>query len=189
MSRMEITRESVIKAVADGAKNVSQVAIAHGYAKPVSGGVTAKIRQVVPEVAQLLMAGVSEEVTEPIAVVDVVEPVVEPVKVEVVEPVVEPVKAVKVGEPAIVIPQRKSPYGGKLYGAVYAEALAAGRVEFRTFVEVTAKKLHLTEQQVFVAANVMRIAKHRSNGHRSKDIAGQRGVMHLVPVENTTLAG
>lgn len=54
MQHREISRASVEKAIADGAKSVSAVGVAHGYQKPVSGSVTAKIRAVVPEVADLL---------------------------------------------------------------------------------------------------------------------------------------
>ena len=176
MKHDEITRESILKAIADGAKNVSQVAVAHGYGKPVSGSVTAKIRAIVPEVNERLAGTYVEPVVEPVKVIEVVKPA-------------KVAKVVKVAKdkPAIEVAQRKAPYGGKLYGAVFAEAVAAGRIQFRgspeAFVEVTARKLNLTEAQVFTAANVMRIPKHQSNGNRSKDIADERGVMHLVPVE------
>ena len=63
-----ISRESVLEAIAKGAKTVSAVAVAHGYGKPVSGAVTAKIRTIVPDVADRL-AG---KVLEPVAPVVVV---------------------------------------------------------------------------------------------------------------------
>ena len=163
--KREMTVETIKQAVADGAKSVSQIAIAHGYPKPVSGGVTAKIRKLVPNVAELCMLGVPQAV----------EPQVE---LKTVEPQVDEPQAV------IKVVQRKKPYGGKLYGAVYNEAVNAGKIEFRTFVKTTAEKLNLTEKQVFIAANVMRIPKHQSNGNRSKDIAAERGFMHLVPCES-----
>ena len=52
--KTEITRESIEKAINDGAKTISQIAVAHGYSKPIGGSTTAKIRAVVPEVAALL---------------------------------------------------------------------------------------------------------------------------------------
>ena len=168
----EITRESILKAVQDGSQSLSQIAIAHGYPKPVSGGVTAKIRKIVPEIADRLAGTYVEPTVATVAVAKVA-------KVKVAK--VKKVKALV--DPTVLTTQRKSPYGGKLYGAVFAEAIAAGKTEFRPFVEVTARKLNLTEQQVFVAANVMRIPKHQSNGNRSQDIAAERGVMHLVAIE------
>lgn len=196
VKHIEMNRDSILKSIADGAKSVSQIALAHGYQKPVSGGVTAKIRLIVPEVAERLAGTYVEPVVE---VKEVKAVKVKPVKAVKAEKPVKAVKAakepkvakvkaekaekpVKAEKPHVMTVQRKSPYGGKLYGAVYAEAVAAGRTEFRPFVELTAKKLNLTEQQVFVAANVMRIPKHQSNGNRSMDIADARGMMHLVPV-------
>jgi hypothetical protein len=58
----KISRESVLSAIAKGAKTVSAVAVAHGYGKPVSGAVTAKIRTIVPDVADRLAGKVQEPV-------------------------------------------------------------------------------------------------------------------------------
>lgn len=169
MKHSVMTRDSILKAIGDGAKTVSQIAVAHGYAKPVSGGVTAKIRTIVPEVAERLAGTYAEPVAK-----------VAKAKVPKVP------KAKKVKAPKGVVLQRKRPYGGDVYGAVFAEAVAAGRVQFRgspeAFVEVTARKLNLSESTVFVAANVMRNPRHQSNGNRSKDVAGERGVMQLEPI-------
>lgn len=176
MKHSVMTRDSIIQAIGDGAKTVSQIAVAHGYAKPVSGGVTAKIRTIVPEVAERLAGTYAEPVAK------VVKAKVAKVKV----PKVPKVKKVKA--PKGVVLQRKRPYGGHLYGAVFAEAVAAGRTEFRKFVEVTARKLNLDESQVFIAANVMRNPRHQSNGNRSKDVAGERGVMQLEPIVVETVA-
>ena len=161
----EITRESVLQAITVGAKSISAIAMSHGYAKPVSGSVTKKIRTIVPDVAELL-TGKSD--AKPVA-----------------EKASEVVKVAKVAKQDIIVcgTFRKCPYGGKLYGRVFKAAVDAGRTEFRPFVKIAAVDLELTEKQVFVAANVMRIPRHQSNGNRSKDIANERGFMHLVAIE------
>ena len=167
--KTELTRESIVESIISGAKTVSQVAIAHGYTKPISGGTTKKIRAIVPEVETLFAAPTAKQEAPQEA------PEVAKEK---------PVKAPKVRAPLNMdgVSQRNKPYGGKVYGAVFAAALESGVVEFRTFVKETAKKLNLSESQVFVAANVMRIPKHQSNGYRSQDISEKRGFMHLVSI-------
>lgn len=199
MKHTEITRESVIQSITDGAKTISQVAMSHGYAKPISGGITKKIRTIVPDIAELLASSVVKSVvTAPIeapiatpinvhvaipVVAPVVAPVAAPVATSVVQAEVAPAVAPKIKSTIVCGTYRKVPYGGKLYGRVFTEAISAGRTEFRPFVKAVAEKLGLTENQVFVAANVMRIPHHQSNGNRSKDIAGERGFMQLVAIE------
>ena len=201
--KTELTRESIVEAIISGAKTVSQVAIAHGYTKPISGGTTKKIRAIVPEVETLFAAPTAkqeatqeapqeatqeapqeatQEATQEAPEVAKEKPVKAPKALKV--PKEKPVKAPKVRAPLNMegISQRHKPYGGKVYGAVFAAAVEAGEVEFRTFVKETATKLNFSEQQVFVAANVMRIPKHQSNGYRSQDISEKRGFMHLVAV-------
>jgi hypothetical protein len=196
-----MTKDSIIEAIESGATSLTKVAHAHGYTGSVSGSVSAKIRTLVPDVAERLpaktvkvapvlvvhmdMPFTATEQTETVkgAVGTVVLDEAHPVEVA---PKVEAPKAKKVAKtkaPAIVVPQGKSPYRGKVYARVFAEVVAAGETEVRPFITVTAKKLHLTEMSVRSATNVFRIPKHQSNGGRSKDISEQRGYMHVVPAK------
>lgn len=193
--KSELTRKSILKAINDGATSVSAIAIAHGYGKPVSGGVTKKIRSIVPEVADLLstkaLAPAKASAEKTAKVIKAVAPAVAPVAVAPVTKVEKAVKAVKAESAGVV--QRKKPYGGKVYGKVFAEAVEAGEVEFRPFVTVIAQKLQMTESQVSVALNVMRNARHQSNGERSQNISTKRCYIHIVPfkseaVETETVA-
>lgn len=152
MKHTELSRGSVLSAIKDGAKSLSQIAKMHGYGTPVSGGVTAKIRKLVPEVAERLAGTYVEQ------------------------------------KPVVSVAQSKSPYRGKVYGPVFAEAVSAGEVEVDAFVKVAATKLALPEQSVFFAVEIMRMPQHRSNKFRSKDISEKRGSMHLVPVKEGEVA-
>ena len=160
----QITVESIKQAVKDGAKSLTQIGIAHGYDKPVSGSVTAKIRTAVPNIADILEG---KAPIDPVVVVKA-----------------KKVKAVKAPKtPKTPKVSRKRPYGGKVYGAVFAAALASGEVEFMPWVNKTAEKLGMTVDQVRIAANVMRTRNHQSNGGRSDDVSDKRGYMKLVALE------
>jgi len=143
-----ITADSIRAAVAGGANSLTQVSKAHGYAGAVSGNISKKIRQLVPEIAEL-MAGVKppvvavavvEPVVELVAVAPVepvVEPVVELIAVAPVEPVappvVEPVEKAKKEKPARRVKQVKGLYRG-MYGVVFSQAAAAGEVKVKEFI-------------------------------------------------------
>ena len=224
--KTELTRESILKAVNDGLKSISAIAISHGYNKPISGGVAKKIRSIVPEIAELLASKTAKKAPvkttksvkkAPAKAVKKVKKVKktsataekapEVIKVEQTEQAPEVVKAEQAPEvikaeqseqteqapevvkaeqaPEVVKAEkavrRKKSYGGKIYGRIFAEASVAGEVDFWPFVQETAVKLGLTNSQVSVALNVMRIPNHQSNGKRSMDISEKRGFMNLVP--------
>jgi|GEM_PF-5229230 hypothetical protein len=58
--KREVSRDSVLAAIAAGAKSVTAIGLAHGYGKPVSGAVTARIRGLVPDVADRIAGKVAE---------------------------------------------------------------------------------------------------------------------------------
>jgi hypothetical protein len=200
--KTKLTRESIVESIQGGAKSLSQVAHKHGYQGSVSSGTARTIRLLVPEIADLFAgktvvaveaptgAGKTVTLVTPTAAAHdigktaVAAPTV--VQVHVADPKAAK-KVAKVVTEAVVkqeVRQRSvAPYGGKVYGPVYTEAVLAGKVEVRAFVTATATKLGLDENQVFNATQVIRNPKHQTNMQRSADTAGERGVMQIVAVE------
>jgi len=171
-----LTRESIIKAINDGAKSLTQVAHAHGYNGSVSSGTAKTIRNIVPEIADLF-AGKAVKVEAPV-VTAVTVPVVAPVTVPDVKPPVVQV----VTQRTNAVRTDATPYRGKVYGTVFAEAVSVGKIGVRQFVTQTAAKLDLTELQVFTATQVMRNPNHQTNKSRSRDVADQRGFMQIEAI-------
>ena len=195
MSKAELSRESILEAIKAGAKSLTGVAHAHGYSGSVSSGTAAKIRKLVPEVAER-MAGTY----------------VDP---KLVETTVETPVAKRQRKPktpkAPKTPKDTSKYGG-LYGAVYTKAVAAGEVVKREFVVSTAAELATAtdpatvkavdrvrsrigdrdlvaqlQQAVTFALGVIVSPNHRSNMGRSRNASEDRGKMLVVPMSG--LAG
>ena len=171
MKHQVISRASVEKAIEGGAKTVTAIALAHGYQKPVSGATTAKIRQVVPDVADLVVGKAVE------------------VKIEkgIPIPPVNRSKAVSAEKPAVVVEQRKALYSGPVYGRVFEAAVQVGAEQGakprKDVVALVAKKTELSETQVSYALQVFTTPKHQSNQGRSRNAAGVRGQVLLVAVE------
>ena len=69
-SKLALTRESIVDAIAKGAKSYTKIAHAHQYVGSVSSGVVSKIKALVPEAGDL-MAGkptvVAQPVVQPVA--------------------------------------------------------------------------------------------------------------------------
>lgn len=171
--KTKMTRTSVLNAVEAGAKSFTKVAHAHGYKGSVSSGTAREIRKLVPEIADLFAGTMFvAQITKPAAAA----PKAKAPKAE---------KAVVRQE----VRQRSKAYGGQVYGPVFGEAVAVGKIAVKTFVTQTAAKLGLEAQQVEFATQVLRNPNHKTNGNRSRDIAGERGVMQIAAVEVAALAG
>jgi hypothetical protein len=179
--KTKLTRDSIVGAINDGAKSLTQVARMHGYKGSVSSGTARTIRLLVPEIASLFAGATVAAPTvvqAPVAAKKVAKKVVKKVAPKVAKAIVKQ-----------AVQQRSvAPYGGKVYGPVYTEAVLAGKVEVRAFVAATATKLGLDENQVFNATQVIRNPKHQTNMQRSQDTAGERGVMQIVAVEATAVS-
>jgi len=173
--KIQLTRESIIQSVKDGAKSLTVIAHRHNYQGSVSSGTTKTIRQLVPDIADLL-AG--KEVQALVTV-----PVVQPVEQSVVQPEEKPV-VVKIVRQRVenVKPSPHSPYRGKVYGPIFNEALASGKMESHAFYAQTAAKLGLTNLQVFYAVQVLNNPKHPSNNGRSRNVSGHRGYVQIEAV-------
>ena len=189
-AKTQITRESILNSITDGAKSLTAISKAHGYIGSVSGNISAKIKSLVPDVAER-MAGKVAQVSQPVAPVAV-------------QPEVKTVKAVKA--PAVAVAQRKV-YGG-MYGAVFVESVLAGEVVISDFVPKVAQKIisspvyakvvgkikaktdggdpaliKAVEKAIWFAIGVLRSPKHLSNMGRSHNVADRRGVMQIEAVE------
>jgi hypothetical protein len=171
-----LTRESIIKAINDGAKSLTKVAHAHGYKGSVSSGTAKTIRNIVPEIADLF-AGKEVKVEAPVE-----KPVVAAVTAPVTAPDVKPPVVQVIKQRVEAARTDGTPYRGKVYGTVFAEAVAVGNIGVRQFVVQTAAKLGLTELQVFTATQVMRNPNHQTNKSRSRDVADQRGFMQIEAI-------
>ena len=191
-TKSEISRVSILNAITDGAKSLTGISKAHGYIGSVSGNISAKIKSLVPDVAERMAGKVVQSVAAQ---------TVAPVAVQ------KPVKAVKaVKAPAVAIAQRKEIYRG-MYGAVYTEALAAGEIAVKTFIAKATPKIisdpvYATAvnkvrakvgddnlvagvtKAISFAIGVLRSPKHLSNMGRSKDISETRGAMQIVALES-----
>lgn len=170
--KVKLTKESILKAVAEGAKNMTDIAHKHGYIGNVSGDVTKLIRKLVSKIGEILAdakAGKMETPVAPVAPVEAKAPAVTPS---------EP--------PVVVVPQKKS-YGGPVYGRVFEAAVQIGREQGaqprRDVIAIVARKTALTETQVSFAMQVFTTPKHQSNQNRSRNVATVRGKVLLVPVE------
>ena len=190
-TKSQITRESILDAISKGAKSLTQISKAHGYIGAVSGGTSARIRELVPDVATRL-AGKVEPIAQPVA-----EPVAEQ------KPVVKTVKVVKA--PAVVVAQKKGVYRG-LYGVVFDRAVKAGEVKVHEFIpkvaneivadpacaEAVAKikaKVGTTDlveavaKAITFAIGVLRSPNHPSNLNRSRNASEKRGCVLIEAVE------
>jgi len=164
--KTQLTKESITKALADGARNMTEIAHAHGYKGNVSGDVTKVIRKLVPKIGEILA---DVKAGKPTAVT------------------VAPVATVEQPAPAVVVEARKTPYHGEVYGKVFEAAVRVGAEQGaqprKAVVEVVALKTGLAERQVSYALQVFTTPKHQSNQGRSRNAAGARGQVLLVAAE------
>jgi hypothetical protein len=180
--KSEITRESIIAAIAGGARNMTQIAHAHGYIGNVSGDVTKVIRKQVPKIGEILVDAKAGKI-----------------------PKADAQKPAAPVAPAVQVAQKKGVYRG-LYGAVYSRAVAAGEVPVRDFIQKSVQEVasdpacaravekirernpdsdlvaQLTKAITF-AVGVIRTPKHQSNMNRSRNASEVRGNMRIVAVE------
>ena len=174
-SQSVLTRESIVDAIAKGAKSFTKIAHLHGYHGSVSGNVVAKIKALVPEVADLMTGK---------PVVAQTEQVVE--QVEHIEQVTE---------------QKKVPYRRGMYGVFFPAVVGKElkRKDYPTIVQgiltnetaktqvdkmrskvgdadLVAKLTHALTS----ALGVFATPKHQSNMDRSKNASEVRGVKKIV---------
>ena len=183
-NKSQITKESILKAITDGAISLTAISKKHGYVGSVSGNISAKIKSLVPDVVER-MAGKVVQVAQPVAPVAVQKP--------------------EVKAPAVVIGQRKEIYRG-LYGAICIEAIKAGEVVVKEFIPKATQTIISdpayakvvgkikskvgddnliagVTKAISFAIGVIRSPHHLSNMGRSKDISETRGSMQIVAVE------
>jgi hypothetical protein len=188
--RATLTRESVLEGVSKGDRNFTQLARRHGHVGNVSSTFTANVRRLVPDVADRFAGKVT-------TVVAVEAPQVTP-------PVEAPVQPVTAEQPAVSVPQRKTPYRG-MYGAVFARAVKAGEIPVQEFIVTAATDIMAdpacakdvarlqaragdrdmvgqVRQAINFAIQVLRAPNHRSNLGRSMNTSEKRGTMRIVPV-------
>ena len=187
--KQELTKDSILDAISKGAKSLTQISKAHGHIGSVSSTVTAKIRKLVPDVADRMAGKADLEAAKQVTQ-----------SVTQVEAAKEAVKA-----PAVQVAQRKETYRG-MYGAVFAEAVKVGEVAVREFIPQATQKIIANPayakavgkikakvgddglvagvtKAITFALGVMRSPRHTSNLGRSKDISEKRGTVHIVALE------
>lgn len=162
-SKQEITRESIISAIGNGAKSLTQVAHAHGHVGSVSSTVAARIRTLVPEVAQR-MAGTYVE-PKPAVQVSQRKGVYRGLYGAVFS------RAVAAGE----VPKRATAE----IAADPACTAAIQRIKERNPDSDLIVKLG---QAVTYALGVVATSKHQSNMGRSKNVSETRGAMRIVAI-------